>query len=111
MPRHTWTVRIELCDTFDEVSAHAYLENGPLHLSGRGSAPVADPTVAMHSRAEAARRSLLDLSDVMLAAAQHPSMRARPGGPFHAYEATSQDPGDSIFAVSPLSSVGFSSTR
>lgn len=73
MPRHTWTVRIELCETYDAVYAHAFLENGPVHLSGHGKALVGDITTTVSSRAAAARRSLADLSQAMLAAQEHPS--------------------------------------
>ena len=40
MPRHTWTVRVELCETYDAVYAHAYLDHVPIHVSGRGQAQV-----------------------------------------------------------------------
>ena len=80
MPRHTWTVRIELCETYDAVYAHAFLESGPVHLTGHGKANVTDITTAVTSRAAAARRSLADLSQAMLAAQEHPSAH-RPSAP------------------------------
>ena len=65
--------RIELCETYDAVYAHAFLESGPVHLTGHGKASVGDITTAVTSRAAAARRSLADLSRAMLAAQEHPS--------------------------------------
>ena len=78
MPRHTWTVRIELCETYDAVYAHAFLENGPAPVSGHGKALVGDITTAVQSRATAARRALADLSNAMLAAQQEQAAAAAP---------------------------------
>jgi hypothetical protein len=44
MPRRTWTVRVELRETYDAVFAHVYLENAVL-------------TQATHARAVAACRA------------------------------------------------------
>jgi hypothetical protein len=113
MPRHTWTVRVELCETYDAVFAHAYLENGPIHLSGRGRAPVSVLTQATHARAVAACRALADLSQVMLAtqvpADAEVADPARPDPappvPAHVREIPAPEPSHSIFAASPASSV------
>ncbi|MDX6358978.1 MAG: hypothetical protein QOH37_2032 [Nocardioidaceae bacterium] len=119
MPRHTWTVRVELCETYDAVFAHAYLENGPIHLSGRGRAPVAVLTQATHARAVAACRALADLSQVMLAAEQVPADAEvpdptppdlTPPAPAHVRVVPAPEPNHSIFAASPESSVLSSST-
>jgi hypothetical protein len=112
MPRHTWTVRVELCETYDGVSAHAYLDNGPIILSGRGRAPVTVLTEATHARAVAACRALADLSQVMLAAEQVPAeaarsddLRADPAPPAHVREVPAPEPSHSIFDPAPSSSV------
>lgn len=112
MPRHTWTVRVELCETYDAVSAHAYLDNGPIILSGRGRAPVTVLTEATHARAVAACRALADLSQVMLAAEQVPADAARPdvtgadpAAPAHVREVPALEPSHSIFDRAPTSSV------
>ncbi len=112
MPRHTWTVRVELCDTYDAVFAHAYLENGPIHLSGRGRAPVAALTEATHARSVAACKALADLSQVMLAAEKAADLPRRPGrtrpeaaSPAHVRELEPPEPSHSIFVAMPVSSV------
>ena len=78
MSRHTWTVRIELCETSDAVDAHAFLEHGPVPAAGHGRALVGDVTSALQSRATAARRALADLSHAMLAAQQEQIAAAVP---------------------------------
>jgi hypothetical protein len=111
MPRHTWTVRVELCETYDAVFAHAYLESGPMHLSGRGRAPVAALTQVTHARAVAACHALGDLSQVMLAAQRAPAgdppgaIQRGPAAPAHVRKVPAADPSHSIFAASPESSV------
>ena len=81
MPRHTWTVRIELCETYDAVFAHAFLENGSAHLAGHGKANVGDISTAVASRGAAARRALADLSQAMLAAQEHTPVPVPAPGP------------------------------
>jgi hypothetical protein len=114
MSRRTWTVRVELCETYDAVFAHAYLENGPIHLDGHGGAPVAVLTQATHARAVAACRALADLSQVMLAAEQVPAdvelegltwPDPTPPSPAHVRDVRTAEPSHSIFAASPESSV------
>lgn len=53
MPRHTWTVRVELCETFDAVYAHAYLDHVPIQVSGHGQAPVSRHADVVGGRAVA----------------------------------------------------------
>ena len=70
MPRHTWNVRIELCETFDVVYAHAVLEDGPIHYTGHGRATLPDRSRVAQSRSAAVRRSLAELTRTMQIAAE-----------------------------------------
>jgi len=65
MPRETWTVRIELCQTEDSVYANAILVDGPALLTGHGRAAVEDPDRVAQCRALAARRAMTDLGQAM----------------------------------------------
>jgi hypothetical protein len=73
MPRHTWTVRVELCETYDAVYAHAYLDNVPIHVTGRGQAAVTRQSDVVRGRGVATQRALADLSQAMRALDEHPS--------------------------------------
>jgi hypothetical protein len=76
MPRHTRTVRVELCETYDAVYAHAYLDHVPIHVSGRGQAPVTDHLGVVGGRAVATSRALADLSQAMQAVEDPPGHSA-----------------------------------
>ncbi len=73
MPRHTWTVRVELCETYDAVYAHAYLDHVPIHVSGRGQAQVSRQVEVVIGRAVATRRALADLSQAMRVLEEQPA--------------------------------------
>ncbi|WP_191907956.1 dsRBD fold-containing protein [Nocardioides cynanchi] len=113
MPRHTWTVRIELCETSDAVSAHAYLEEGPIRLSGRGQAPVTALTEATHARGVAASRALAHLGQELMIAEQPTGDLVRAGGtrteptvsPAHVLDVPVPEPSHSIFDAAPSSSM------
>jgi hypothetical protein len=77
MPRHTWTVRVELCESFDAVYAHAYLDHVPIHVSGRGQAPVSRHADVVSGRAVATRRALADLSEAMRSLEEQPVIGRR----------------------------------
>jgi hypothetical protein len=75
MADKTWTVRIDLCDSGDAVHAEAVIVDGPAGPSGRGRAAVgADGRVTPETEALAVRRSLVDLTQSMRYAWEHPHL-------------------------------------